>query len=143
MKNRIICKGLSFAVIILFFSVGIQPAIAVDLTSSISDDEDDCKICPSVEELVDSKDIEKYKEILDKIKSLKEENEELNTASSLCAIFFRIIGIIVDISQSYVEFLNGLFENDQYIPFIIGLIPLPLMYLFILPFFLLYVKICI
>ena len=45
MKRRIICKGLTVAVIILFLGVGIQPAIAI--TPTISErintlDKDDC-----------------------------------------------------------------------------------------------------
>ena len=44
MKQRIICKTLAVAVIILFLGVGVQPAIAV--TPETTDIEDDCNLCP-------------------------------------------------------------------------------------------------
>jgi hypothetical protein len=43
-KKILLCIGIT----ILFPGVGIQPAIASDVSNSISNDEDDCDICPKV-----------------------------------------------------------------------------------------------
>lgn len=74
----VLYKTLVVGVMILFIGMGIQPAIAVDVSASISDDEDDCDICPSIEEIVNNKDVEKYQEILDKITTIQERNMEIN-----------------------------------------------------------------
>ena len=57
MKQRIICKTLAVAVILLFFGLGVQPAIAI--TPNTTESEDDCDICPAIK----------------KIKSLEEKNK--------------------------------------------------------------------
>lgn len=46
MKERIISKGLTVAIFLLFLGVSVQPSIAI--TSESLDNEDDCEICPKV-----------------------------------------------------------------------------------------------
>ena len=49
MKQRIISKGLAVAVIILFLGVGIQPALADEISTNIvSDVDEDCLDCQPV-----------------------------------------------------------------------------------------------
>jgi len=46
MKEKIICKTLTVAVILLFLGLVIQPSVAVQLDTS--ENEEDCKLCPKI-----------------------------------------------------------------------------------------------
>ena len=108
MKQRIICKTLAVAVILLFIGVGVQPAVAV--TPDTSNSEDDCDICLSVEDLIDNKDVDKYQELLDKINSLKGGDEELNYDGPICDL----LGGIFERADNRILWLEELmytFEN--------------------------------
>ncbi|KYK33345.1 MAG: hypothetical protein AYK22_09090 [Thermoplasmatales archaeon SG8-52-3] len=63
MKERVLYKSLVTGVIVLFIGVGIQPAIAVDISKSSSNNEDDCELCPTISKLMDVENEEEYEKI--------------------------------------------------------------------------------
>jgi hypothetical protein len=74
MNQRIICKGLAVAVIILFIGVGIQPAFADVSNTSVSDSIEDCNLCPKVSD----KHLFRLRILLNRIEIF---NNELNDIS--------------------------------------------------------------
>jgi hypothetical protein len=70
MNKRMLYKTLVIGVMVIFIGIGVQPAFAV--TRDTTDSEDDCDLCPSIEDVVDSKEIEKYKEMSETISTLKD-----------------------------------------------------------------------
>ena len=60
MKKGLFKKGIVIGIIILFLGVGVQPVFANDVSiSKTSDKKEECNLCPSIEDLVDSEDVEK------------------------------------------------------------------------------------
>ena len=121
MKNRLVRIGIVFGIILLFICVGIQPAFAVDVSKSISDNEGDCNLCAKMftgehliklNNLIEKLNIldnklsvvaksnseldEKYQELSDKITKFKEVSNELNPKiqnnNDICDILFIFIG---------------------------------------------------
>jgi len=86
MTERMLYKTLVVLVIFLFAGIGVQPAFAV--TPETTDSEDDCDICPSIGDLVERKDVERYQKLYDKILSLKEINKQFTTDTeyNICII---------------------------------------------------------
>ena len=48
MDKTPVYRFLVVGVIVLFVGMGVQPAFAVDVSTSISDNEEECDVCPSV-----------------------------------------------------------------------------------------------
>lgn len=145
MQHRIIGKGLTFVVILLFVSVGIQPAFAV--TPNSTDGEEDCDICPKVSNqyIVLIKSLlnrlekydnqlsllsklnpefeEKYLELSIKITTLKEMNKEIKSDYPypiICSILLIIYGIGCIIRDIWNEFLpNNLILSLLFLPIFI------------------------
>jgi hypothetical protein len=86
MKQKIICKTLAVAVIILFIGVGVQPVIAT--VEPKTSDNGDCDICPSLEDLFNSKDFEKFQVFYDRNTILPESI----IRESICTILTIILG---------------------------------------------------
>jgi len=76
MKEKMLYKTLVIGVIVLFVGITFQPAVAVDVSKSVSDNEEECNLCPSFEDVVDSEDVEKYKEIYERISTPEDMNME-------------------------------------------------------------------
>jgi hypothetical protein len=119
-KNPVLYKTLVVGVIILFIGIGIQPAIAVTPNTS---DSNDCDICPSIEDLIDRKDVKKYQELLDKINSLKEENDGLNSDTILDypIICFILLKVVI-LSNTMIEFIGELNWKLYFVVNLLGMI---------------------
>ena len=80
---------------LLFLGVGIQPAVAK--VEPKTPNNDDCDICPSIEDLVDSKDVEKYKVLSDMNNEFSETFRNIRSImltkeiKPICAILFLIL----------------------------------------------------
>jgi hypothetical protein len=127
-------------VIVLFIGMGVQPAFAV--TPISVENENDCDLCPSLEDLVYSKDLEDYQGLLDKIYSLQGEDEDLNSNRHPICDLLRPIDIINKIFLTIIaDTLEEVYFNqdpsDDFKIFII-LPLLALNYLITLPFYILY-----
>ena len=91
-KNILTVVGIT----ILFLGLSINPAIAVNHISS--DNADDCNICPKVSKL---QGVEKYKELSDRITTLKEMNKKINHITprednqTICNILWIVLGVYV------------------------------------------------
>jgi len=126
MNQRIICKTLAVAVIILFFGLAIQPSVAdaIDIIES----EEQCDICPSVKDLVDSEEIEKYQELLDKINSYKERNKELDTdrGNQIICDILDILLLPMDILFELIYLLQDFYFISLFLAslVLIGIIPM-------------------
>ena len=113
MRTSCVKNGLVVGVLLLFVGVAVQPSIAVNPIST--DNEDDCNICPKVSNL---KELEKYRELSDKITTLKEMNKESKLDSPLryhiviCSIL-TIISIPVLLSLIILELV--LFKYPHYL----------------------------
>ena len=101
-KNILTVVGIT----ILFLGLTINPAVAVNPIPS--DNEEDCDICPKVDNLQLG---EKYQELFDRITTLKEMNKEYE--SGLSWDFPIIRGIL--------KIITILIENISYALFIIVL----------------------
>jgi hypothetical protein len=136
MNQRIICKGLAVAVIILFIGVGIQPAFADVSNTSVSDSIEDCNLCPKVSDkhlfrlriLLNRIEIfnnelndiskqnpkveENFQKLLDNISYL----QVLNNKSRICEILDKII---IEFYLPFCEIFGGIFEFLSYHGFLI------------------------
>ena len=135
-------KTLVVGVIVLFIGVGIQPAFADVSNISKSESNENCDICPSIEDLVDNEDVKKYQKLLDKINSLKEEDEELNSNTPLCDWIYEITNKWPFFLYPWGEFMLRFWENGYKIIWFIGMIPIIISALIISPLFTYYIYFC-
>jgi hypothetical protein len=110
-KSAVLYKFLVVGVIVLFIGVGLQPGIAIDVSKSISDSEDDCNLCPrvsnqhndSVEVIINilSGLLKQYPTAEDELQNLK---EEITTPSEEDC--FKLNILFVDFQVSSERFLD-------------------------------------
>jgi len=67
MKQRMFRKGFTFAVILLFLSITVQPAFANISNNMLHDGGDDCDICPSIKRIKNLAHIKENKKLYDMI----------------------------------------------------------------------------
>ena len=141
-KKPVLYKSLVVVIVILFIGIGIQPAFAVNVSTTISDSEEECDICPSIEDVVDSKDLEKYQELFNKINSLKEEDKKLNSDGPICELLFTIWNSWPIFLYPWGEFMERFWENGYELIWLIGMSPIIISALFTFPFAFLYWGFC-
>ena len=97
--SNTIYKTLVFAIILLFIGVGIQPAIAI--TPKPSDIEDNCDLCPFINNKYNPKVEEKNQELSDKLAIIKEMNKKIDSFTprednqTICRILWIVLGVFV------------------------------------------------
>ena len=105
MKQRIICKTLAVAVILLFIGVGVQPAIAI--IPDKSENDKDCNLCA---ENVSNQHISRIKNLIDKIEEnknkvsiLSKNNPEFNVKYK--EVYTRFL-VLKEISENNIFYWN-------------------------------------
>jgi hypothetical protein len=111
-KTPVLYKSLVVGVIVLFIGVGVQPAFALNESASISDDEDDCNLCPKVSK----QHIVRIKDLIDRLDTL---NTKLSKVSKLNPEIEENYQEISDRISTLTEMKEKYLSNDEWdFPFI-------------------------
>jgi hypothetical protein len=121
MNQRLIGKGLTVAVILLFVGVGVQPAIAK--VESRTTKNDDCNLCPKkvnnlrIDETISLKDLLRINDDL-KNKSFfnKDTYEDSKICDILLLVFFRYVTAIIGLNLIINVFYSNLFFRILFFP---------------------------
>ena len=117
MKQRMLRKGLTIVVYLLFLSVTVQPAFANVSINVLDEGEDDCEICPSIEiikKLADRKDNKKFINMINE-QLVKYSNQKHDKTEGNFRPVCKILLAWMNFSLKKLQFYEKIYEKIEWL----------------------------